>query len=393
MDSLLFFGILAIIIFVWWKVYSNYEHKVDKVKNYFLNTISQYKVLKDFVVEVRTDGKKIKTWDATHKVDYIINCNKYEVINALKLYNNFVIWWDNNSKSALKETTQHANYLANSMIIFGGAFRKRADSEIERLASNYNPDNIYFHLKTYTIRSNTAHYNPNTHEWWQDASPIKNTYFNRFMPNEVLARVEILAKYNFEMTEHQYNCENQRKLMTQDLRAKIIERDECICQICNKKCRYDEIEIDHIKPVSKGGKTAISNLQVLCSTCNRQKSNKWLDDMSSSYNNIAQKQINTDVCDKKWDSFNKKYNETKYNNLLPKENCVEVGDVVTIRYIEDGDELKVKLVEDNENSKSDYVTIASPIGQAIIGQMVGDIIDAKTPNGITTIEIINLIKK
>ena len=392
METFLFFVALAIVIFICWKVHSSYERKVDEVKNYFLNKISQYTSLKDLNIEVRTDGKKVKTWDSQHIVDYIIICNKDQVINALKLYNNFVMWWDKNSNSLLKETRQHANYIANSMIIWGGTFRKRTADEISRLENSFNPDNIYFNLRTYTVHSSTRHYNPNTHEWWNDASPIQSTYYNRFKPNDVLARIEVLAQYNFEMTEHQYNCDNQRKLMTQELREQIIERDQSICQICHKKCRRDEIEIDHIKPVSKGGKTTISNLQVLCSTCNRQKSNKWLEDMSGIYQSISNKPKVTENYEKKWDDFNKKYNETKYNNLLPKEKCVEVGDTVLIRYVEDGDELELKLVENNGNSKSNYVTLNSPIGQAILGQTVGDTINARTPNGITTIEIVRLTK-
>jgi 5-methylcytosine-specific restriction endonuclease McrA len=34
------------------------------------------------------------------------------------------------------------------------------------------------------------------------------------------------------------------------------------------------LQIDHKVPVSKGGKTVRSNLQVLCSKCNGSKSNK-----------------------------------------------------------------------------------------------------------------------
>jgi hypothetical protein len=47
-----------------------------------------------------------------------------------------------------------------------------------------------------------------------------------------------------------------------------------ICACCGKKYKYEEMEGDHIKPWSKGGKTEIANLQMLCRDCNRRKSNK-----------------------------------------------------------------------------------------------------------------------
>ena len=52
-------------------------------------------------------------------------------------------------------------------------------------------------------------------------------------------------------------------------------RDDYTCQIC-VKYMPDEVglQIDHIIPVSKGGKTIPSNLQTLCSKCNGKKANK-----------------------------------------------------------------------------------------------------------------------
>lgn len=52
------------------------------------------------------------------------------------------------------------------------------------------------------------------------------------------------------------------------------EQQGGICTCCGKKYKYEEMEGDHIKPWSKGGKTEIENLQMLCRDCNRRKSNK-----------------------------------------------------------------------------------------------------------------------
>lgn len=88
-------------------------------------------------------------------------------------------------------------------------------------------------------------------------------------------RYKALEEINFECTLNQYHSKNQRKLMTKALRNKIMKRDNYTCQKCGKYMP-DEIglHIDHIIPISKGGKTVESNLQVLCSKCNGHKSNR-----------------------------------------------------------------------------------------------------------------------
>lgn len=88
----------------------------------------------------------------------------------------------------------------------------------------------------------------------------------------LLDRCRQLEKTNFEATLKDWNCKQQRKLMTPKLRKKIAERDNCTCQICGKYMPDGVgLHIDHIIPVIKGGKTVESNLQVLCSKCNGRK--------------------------------------------------------------------------------------------------------------------------
>ena len=84
-----------------------------------------------------------------------------------------------------------------------------------------------------------------------------------------------LKDIGFETTRRKYFAKNQRRLMTKELRERIKKRDNYTCQICGKHMPDGVgLHIDHIVPVSKGGKTVESNLQVLCSVCNGRKSAK-----------------------------------------------------------------------------------------------------------------------
>lgn len=84
-----------------------------------------------------------------------------------------------------------------------------------------------------------------------------------------------LSKIDYETTLKKYNSKQQRKLMTPQLRKQIMERDNYTCQKCGKYMPDEVgIEVDHIIPIAKGGKTVPSNLQVLCSKCNGSKHDK-----------------------------------------------------------------------------------------------------------------------
>lgn len=72
-------------------------------------------------------------------------------------------------------------------------------------------------------------------------------------------------------------AKEQRGLMTRKLREHILSRDNYTCCNCGNSIQKEPnllLEIDHIIPVAKGGRTVENNLQTLCWRCNRTKSDK-----------------------------------------------------------------------------------------------------------------------
>jgi len=56
------------------------------------------------------------------------------------------------------------------------------------------------------------------------------------------------------------------------MKMRVARRDNYTCQVCGKHLNDDDIEFDHIIPISKGGSSEEHNIRVICYTCNRSKS-------------------------------------------------------------------------------------------------------------------------
>ena len=59
-------------------------------------------------------------------------------------------------------------------------------------------------------------------------------------------------------------------------RKNIYERDGNRCQYCGKRFEPKELNLDHVIPQDKGGKTTWENIVCSCIRCNMRKSNKSL---------------------------------------------------------------------------------------------------------------------
>lgn len=60
-------------------------------------------------------------------------------------------------------------------------------------------------------------------------------------------------------------------------RQNVFLRDEYICQYCQKRMSEKRLTIDHVIPLSKGGRHEWTNVVTACSACNNKKGDKTLE--------------------------------------------------------------------------------------------------------------------
>ncbi|OGF58754.1 MAG: hypothetical protein A2Y62_09585 [Candidatus Fischerbacteria bacterium RBG_13_37_8] len=60
----------------------------------------------------------------------------------------------------------------------------------------------------------------------------------------------------------------KRRRIPKHVQHEVWQRDQACCVECGSK---ENLEFDHIIPLSKGGSDTVRNLQLLCEKCNRKK--------------------------------------------------------------------------------------------------------------------------
>lgn len=54
-------------------------------------------------------------------------------------------------------------------------------------------------------------------------------------------------------------------------RKNVLSRDEYTCQYCHRQFPASDLTLDHVIPISRGGKTTWDNVVTACKKCNRKK--------------------------------------------------------------------------------------------------------------------------
>ena len=78
----------------------------------------------------------------------------------------------------------------------------------------------------------------------------------------------LTAKFSSERTEH---IKYERTRIPENVRIEVWRRDQGKCAGCGSR---ENLEYDHIVPVSRGGSNTARNVELLCETCNRAKGNR-----------------------------------------------------------------------------------------------------------------------
>lgn len=62
-------------------------------------------------------------------------------------------------------------------------------------------------------------------------------------------------------------------------RKNILLRDDYMCQYCGKTFSAESLTLDHVTPISKGGKDTWDNVVTACKKCNHRKGNMLLEEV------------------------------------------------------------------------------------------------------------------
>lgn len=104
---------------------------------------------------------------------------------------------------------------------------------------------------------------------------VKKKKYQIYNKEQFYNKIQEYFKLKNEKKLYEISSRVERSKMSESMRYDVLKRDNYRCQICGTSSKDGaNLQVDHIIPVSKGGKTEMKNLQTLCSRCNIGKSNK-----------------------------------------------------------------------------------------------------------------------
>lgn len=266
----LFFIIVILIALILYFIYTIYTKLKEHFEKRVAETSSRYKATLELnnnykFNEIRNPQLVEKRLNSKQQFDRF-NFDKFfasYVEKKLEYYTNLIVLCNEN-KDKLTEYREKYSTLPQLL----------TKDEIKTLKL---PFNIY--RRTEALMTKAVTLNPVTAptvkcKIYYTSPKGQNSYknCNDYSFSDIIKYCDLASK----QLEVQSTKEYQRKLMTSAMRYSILNRDNQRCVICGRSASDGvTLQVDHIIPVSKGGKTTPENLRTLCSDCNLGKGDKY----------------------------------------------------------------------------------------------------------------------
>lgn len=225
-------------------------------------------------------NKEYNFRNVEHKLqydEYVSSKAKYDKFNIEDYFNKIVI----TNYGGIIEKAE--NILYNSQLY------DKYKNEVANLKSNATVEStkqLKISYKSYTkienelfnelkLKPTTKCFVTCTVNYTSPAGRNEYSRWEQFDISTVPQRYEQLKKQLEYQNSEVVKRKRERSLMTPSLRYDIMRRDGFKCVLCGRTADDGvKLHIDHIIPVSKGGKTVRENLRTLCEDCNLGKSDK-----------------------------------------------------------------------------------------------------------------------
>lgn len=218
----------------------------------------------------RTD---IKNLQLTHSLSTKAQYDKYQVVQLL----NYAVLFDENvikTMEALSENKdKYASYCEEIKGIESSVTRERARKAHISFKQYQTIEEKLFSKKQLkpvldcSIRCDVTY-----------SSPKGRNHYAKwciYSAEEAFRQRDVLNKYIARERSAERQKQLARSQMTDKLRYSILKRDGFRCKICGRSAEDGvKLHVDHIIPVSKGGRTTPDNLRTLCEQCNMGKSDE-----------------------------------------------------------------------------------------------------------------------
>jgi hypothetical protein len=255
---LLVLVIFSSIFFIFVKNKSNYYQRLLRINSrlFTLNMKRSYTIGNHY--QIKRSYEKSDVYSST--LEYLkLNFNFFsnQALLAKQNQNNISVY-DNEFSALLKEQKM------NKPVDKKGKRRSFLFKLVESIIlsnSKYNP------ITAFTLYSFSRYRS-------EKGRIYLNKYIN-FNYSEVLKMMEkVRDVLNYEISRIA-KLKKERALLSSSMRYDVLKRDSFTCIICGRSKRDGvKLHVDHIFPISKGGKTIKSNLRTLCQECNLGKKDK-----------------------------------------------------------------------------------------------------------------------